>query len=81
MQFTSTKAVAGGIGGALVIIANWLLTLIPGWEGIPAEPRGAIAFLVSTGITAALVYYAPANALKVSVNAESDADSDRVVVA
>ena len=58
---TSTKAVAGGIGGALVVIANWLLTMIPGWPTIPDEPRGAITFLVSVGITAALVYFAPAN--------------------
>lgn len=58
---TATKAVAGGIGGALVIVANWLLTLIPGWALIPDEPRGAIVFLVSAGIAAVLVYFAPAN--------------------
>lgn len=58
---TAGKAVAGGIGGALVIIAEWLLTLIPGWTAIPEQPKGAITFLVATGITAALVYVAPAN--------------------
>ena len=58
---TSTKAVAGGIGGALVIIANWVLTLVPGWMDIPDEPKGAIVFLVSAGITAGLVYFSPAN--------------------
>jgi hypothetical protein len=63
---TATKAVAGGVGGAVVVIANWLLTLIPGWQEIPDDPRGAIVFLVSTGITAACVYFAPANMQKVS---------------
>ena len=60
-RVTATKAVAGGIGGALVVIADWLLTLIPGWEQIPEQPKGAITFLVATGITAGLVYVAPAN--------------------
>jgi hypothetical protein len=59
---TSTKAVAGSIGGALVVIADWLLTLTPGWEQIPAQPKGAISFLVSAGIVGGLVYFAPANA-------------------
>ncbi len=58
---TATKAVAGGIGGALVVIADWRLTLIPGWSQIPEQPKGAITFLVASGITAALVYFAPAN--------------------
>jgi hypothetical protein len=58
---TATKAVAGGVGGSLVVIANWLVTLIPGWSEIPDEPRGAIVFLLSTAITAGLVYYAPSN--------------------
>jgi hypothetical protein len=58
---TATKAVAGGIAGALVVIADWLLTLIPGWEQIPAEPKGAISFLLSCGIAAGLVYIAPSN--------------------
>ena len=60
-RVTSSKAVAGGIGGALVVIADWLLTLIPGWDVIPEQPKGAITFLVASGITAALVYWAPAN--------------------
>ena len=58
---TATKAVAGGIGGALVVIANWLLTTIPGYVDIPTEPKGAISFLVSAGIAAGLVYFAPSN--------------------
>ena len=58
---TATKAVAGGIGGALVVIAEWLLTLVPGWEQIPAQPKGAISFLIASGITAGLVYFAPPN--------------------
>ncbi len=58
---TATKSVAGGIAGALVVISNWLLTTIPGWDQIPPEPKGAIAFLVASGISAGLVYAAPAN--------------------
>jgi hypothetical protein len=58
---TATKAVAGGVAGALVVIADWAMTLIPGWEQIPAEPKGAISFLVSAGIAAGLVYAAPSN--------------------
>lgn len=63
---TATKAVAGGIAGALVTIADWLLTTIPGWEQIPAQPKGAIGFLVASGIGAGLVYFAPANARKMT---------------
>lgn len=58
---TATKAVAGGIGGALVVIAEWLLTLIPGWAAIPEQPKGAITFLVAAGIASGLVYISPAN--------------------
>lgn len=61
---TSSKAVAGGIGGAIVVVINWLLTLIPGWATIPDEPRGAITYLASTLVVAGLVYAAPANARK-----------------
>lgn len=63
---TSTKAVAGGIAANLVTIALWLLTMIPGWEVIPAEPKAAIIALVSSAIGAAVVYYAPANSIKVA---------------
>jgi hypothetical protein len=58
---TATKANAGGVAGAVVVIANWLLTLVPGWMAVPDEPRGAITFLVSSGIVWLAVYLAPAN--------------------
>lgn len=58
---TSTKAVAAGIAGNLIVVANWLLTIIPGWMMIPDEPRAAIIALVSGGIGALFVWYAPAN--------------------
>lgn len=58
---TASKAVAGGIAANVVTIALWLLSLIPGWDGVPAEPKAAILALVSAGIGALIVYYAPAN--------------------
>lgn len=58
---TATKAVAGGIAANVVTIVVWLLSLIPGWETIPAEPKSAIIALVVTGIGAGIVYFAPAN--------------------
>jgi hypothetical protein len=62
---TASKAVAGGIAANLVTVALWLLSLIPGWEMIPMEPKAAMIALVSSAIGAAFVYYAPANARKV----------------
>jgi hypothetical protein len=58
---TASKAVAGGIAANLVTIALWLISLIPGWADVPMEPKAAIIALVSAGIGAAIVYYAPAN--------------------
>lgn len=61
---TSTKAVAGGIGANVVTIVLWGLSQIPGWEGVPLEPKAAIIALVSSGVGAAIVYFSPANAVK-----------------
>lgn len=72
---TATKAHAGGVAGALVVIANWLLTLIPGWAGVPDEPRGAITFLVSSGIVWLAVYYAPANQATVTPQVQEDLEA------
>ena len=58
---TATKATAAAIAGNLVVIANWLLTLIPGWDTVPDQPQAAIIALVSAGIAAACVYFAPPN--------------------
>jgi len=58
---TSSKAVAAGIAAQFVIIANWLLTLIPYWMSVPEPVQSAMHGLVSAGIAGAVVYYAPAN--------------------
>jgi hypothetical protein len=63
---TSSKAIAAGIGGNLTVIAIWAMTLIPGWATIPDEPRMAIQALIVTLLSAGVVYFAPANALKVA---------------
>ena len=65
MTMTSSKAIAGGVSASMVTVANWLLTLIPGWATIPDEPRAALQFIVVTAIAAATVYLAPANAVKI----------------
>lgn len=58
---TRSKAVSGGVAANLVLIAVWLLTLIPGWEMVPDVPKSAIVALVSGGIGYLSVFYAPAN--------------------
>ena len=63
-MMTATKAVAGGVAANIVVIAVWLLTLIPGWMLVPDEPKAAIIALVSGAIGAAVVWLAPANSLK-----------------
>jgi hypothetical protein len=80
---TATKAVAGGIAANMVTIALWLLSLVPGWATVPDEPKAAIIALVSGAIGAAVVYYAPANATKVTTDAtdQVDAQAGRVVTA
>jgi len=60
---TATKAVAGGIAANVVTIALWGVSLIPGWATVPDEPKAAIIALISAGIGAAIVFYAPANKL------------------
>ena len=58
---TATKAVAGGIAANVVTIILWAVSHIPGWNGVPDEPKAAILALVSAGAGALLVYFAPAN--------------------
>ena len=60
---TATKAVAGGIAANVVTIVLWAISNIPGWQAVPDEPRAAFIGLISAGVGAALVYYAPANKL------------------
>lgn len=58
---TATKAIAGGVAANIVTIVLWMVASIPGWSSVPEEPRAAIIALVSAGIGAAIVYYAPSN--------------------
>lgn len=64
---TATKAIAGGIAANVVTIVLWLLALIPGWNMVPDEPKAAIIALVSAGVGAAIVYFAPSNKETVAV--------------
>src|SRR5262245_37399736 len=58
---TATKAIAGGVAANLTIVILWVISNIPGWGTVPAEPQAAIIALVSSGVGAAIVYFAPAN--------------------
>jgi hypothetical protein len=58
---TGTKAVAGGIAANVVTIILWAVSNIPGWNGVPEQPKAAIIALVSACVGALLVYFAPAN--------------------
>jgi hypothetical protein len=58
---TATKAIAGGVAANIVTIALWMISSVPGWSSVPEEPRAAIIALVSAGIGAAIVYFAPPN--------------------
>ena len=58
---TSTKAIAGGIGGAVAEIVMWLLTLIPHWSSIPPNVQADFQMLIVVGLPALFVYHAPAN--------------------
>jgi hypothetical protein len=58
---TATKAIAGGVAANIVTIVLWMISSIPGWSAVPEEPKAAILALVSAGIGAAIVYYAPPN--------------------
>jgi hypothetical protein len=58
---TATKAVAGGVAANFVTLCLWAISLIPGWDHVPPEPKAAIIALVSSGVAAAIVYYSPSN--------------------
>jgi hypothetical protein len=60
-MMTASKAVASGIAANIVTLCLWALSTIPGWERVPDAPKAAIIALVSSGIAAAIVYFAPAN--------------------
>jgi hypothetical protein len=58
---TATKAIAGGVAANIVTIILWMISSIPGWSSVPEEPKAAIIALVTAGIGAAIVYFAPSN--------------------
>jgi len=58
---TATKAIAGGVAANIVTITLWMISSIPGWSSVPEQPKAAIIALVSAGIGAAIVYFAPSN--------------------
>ena len=58
---TASKGVAAGIAANIVTLCLWAISTIPGWEQVPQEPKAAIIALVSSGVAAAIVYFAPAN--------------------
>ena len=58
---TATKAIAGGVAANIVTVVLWVISSIPGWGAVPDQPKAAIIALVSAGVGAAIVYFAPAN--------------------
>ena len=58
---TATKAIAGGVAANIVTTILWMISSIPGWSSVPDEPKAAVIALVSAGIGAAIVYFAPSN--------------------
>ena len=58
---TATKAIAGGIAANVITVILWAISSIPGWDAVPDQPKAAIIALVSAGVGAAIVYFAPAN--------------------
>jgi hypothetical protein len=64
-MMTSSKAVAAGIAAQLVVLAEWGLSELWFWSTMPPAPQAALLGLVVSGISAAVVYFAPANTRKV----------------
>jgi len=58
---TATKAIAGGIAANIITVILWAISNIPGWSSVPDQPKAAISALVSAGVGAAIVYFAPSN--------------------
>jgi hypothetical protein len=58
---TATKAIAGGVAANIITVVLWAISMIPGWNTVPDQPKAAIIALVSAAVGAAIVYYAPAN--------------------
>jgi hypothetical protein len=73
---TATKAIAGGVAANIVTVILWAVSNIPGWGAVPDEPKAAIIALVSAGVGAAIVYFAPANTLTLPVKAKAVAAAE-----
>jgi hypothetical protein len=58
---TATKAIAGGVAANIDTLILWVISEVPGWDAVPVEPKASIIALVSAGVGAAIVYFAPAN--------------------
>ena len=71
---TATKAIAGGVAANIVTIILWMISSIPGWGTVPDQPKAAIIALVSTGIGAATVYFAPSNKQTLTKAPESSSE-------
>jgi hypothetical protein len=83
---TATKAIAGGVAANIVSVILWGISNIPGWDAVPDQPKAAILALVSAGVGAAIVYFAPANQQTLTATASERNDalgasfrSDRVL--
>lgn len=66
---TATKAIAGSVAANIVTVILWAISKVPGWDAVPEQPKAAIFALVSAGIGAAIVYFAPANAQTLTATA------------
>jgi len=71
---TATKAIAGGVAANIITVILWAMSSIPGWDLVPEQPKAAIIALVSTGVGAAIVYFAPANQQTLTKTAPERAD-------
>ena len=69
---TASKAVAGGIAANVVTLSLWVISLIPGWDRVPQQPKAAIIALVSSGVAAAIVYFSPSNKQTVRESAAAE---------
>lgn len=56
-----SKAIAGGLAGAVTLLVMYLLNQIPAISTMPDGPAGALEFLVASGVGYAMVYFAPKN--------------------
>jgi hypothetical protein len=68
-MMTATKAIAGGIAANIITVILWGISNIPGWDAVPDQPKSAIIALVSAGVGAAIVYFAPANQQTITASA------------